>query len=187
MAFDEQPLSLEQYRQYLRLLFERLRLKPSLQAKFDVEDLVQETLLKAQRSLKQFRGKNAAAFKAWLKKIAERVAVDKARQFEGPQRNVKLEQELRKGLDESAAQLENWLPAPDESPSQQAIKHEEADQLDQALTQLPPDQQQAVRLRILEGCSLEDISRQMGRSTDAVGALFRRGLKKLRNLLDGLQ
>src|SRR6516162_7322970 len=104
MAFDERPLALGQYRDFLRLLFGWL--KPALQGKFDVSDLIQETLLRAQVKMKQFRGKTPAESKAWLRKIAQGILLDKVRQFHGPQRNVKLERQLRQDLEDSASQLD---------------------------------------------------------------------------------
>jgi RNA polymerase sigma-70 factor, ECF subfamily len=69
------------------------------------------------------------------------------------------------------------------SPSQKAMRQEQVLRLADALTQLPPEQRQAVELHHLQGCPLAEVARHMDRSKGAVAALLFRGLKKLRAIL----
>jgi len=182
MTPKEQPWSLAQYRNYLRLLAEPL--KPLLHAKLDPSDLVQETLLKAQGNLAQFRGNTEDERKAWLGKILQNIAIDKNRALTGAERDVRREQAVVQALHDSAANLDGWLPAAGDSPSQDAIKQEETDRLRKALDQLPSDQREAVELHYFHACKVKEISTRMKRSENAVGGLLRRGMEKLRQLLD---
>jgi RNA polymerase sigma-70 factor (ECF subfamily) len=53
----------------------------------------------------------------------------------------------------------------------------------EALDSLPEAQREALTLHYLQGWSLDDIGRQLGRSPSAVAGLIKRGLKQLRLLL----
>ena len=60
------------------------------------------------------------------------------------------------------------------------MQGELAMQLAAKMEALPESQQEALRLRYLEGMSLAEISEAMGRSDTAVAGLLKRGLRQLR-------
>ncbi len=66
------------------------------------------------------------------------------------------------------------------SPSQRLMRGERAVRLAAALACLPDEQAEAVRLRHLDGQSLEKIARHFGRSERAVAGLLYRGMMNLR-------
>jgi RNA polymerase sigma-70 factor (ECF subfamily) len=68
---EEAGRLLEPFRAYLRLLA-RLHLAPQVRGKLDPSDLVQQTLLRAYRSLDQFRGHSKAEWAARLRQILAR-------------------------------------------------------------------------------------------------------------------
>jgi RNA polymerase sigma-70 factor, ECF subfamily len=78
-----------------------------------------------------------------------------------------------------------WTPgAPQQSsPSQRAMRGEQAVALATALETLPPDQREAVRLRHLEGRSLNEIAAHLGRTPAAAAGLIKRGMQTLRERL----
>jgi RNA polymerase sigma-70 factor (ECF subfamily) len=174
--------SLERYREYLSLLA-RLHLHPRLQSKLDPSDLVQQTLLKAHENRAQWRGQGEAEMAAWLRRILANTLADVARAFGGAKRNVAREQSLEAALQESSARLEGFLNPGPSSPSNQAMRHEEMLRLASALAQLPQDQRAAVEWHHLQNCSVAEVAACLGRSERAVAGLLRRGLKKLRELL----
>jgi RNA polymerase sigma-70 factor (ECF subfamily) len=180
---DNHGPALEGYRDYLYLLA-RFQLDPRLKGKLDASDVVQQTLLQAHDKIDQFRGQSAEELAAYLRKILGNVLVDAARQFDAAKRDLAMERSLYAALEDSASRLDAWLAADQSSPSQKAVRHEEVQNLARALAQLPLDQRIAIELKHLQGWSLEEIGRNMGRSTTAVGGLLRRGLRKLRELMD---
>jgi RNA polymerase sigma-70 factor (ECF subfamily) len=96
---------------------------------------------------------------------------------------VALERSLEVALEESSSRLEEWLAVESTSPSGRLERQEQLFRLAEALGGLPEDQRQALDLKHLQGCSVEEIARRMGRSGTSVAGLLRRGLVRLRKLL----
>jgi RNA polymerase sigma-70 factor (ECF subfamily) len=179
-AVDDRPL--DGYYQYL-LLLARVHLDPRLVRKLDASDVVQQTLLEAYEQRGQFRGQNEAELAAWLRQILVHNLADALRGFRRAKRNVARERSLEDAIDRSSARLEVWISAEQSSPSQQAMQHERAVCLANALAELPDSQREALVLQHWHGRSLAEIAEQLGRSPTAVAGLLKRGLKQLRVLL----
>jgi RNA polymerase sigma-70 factor (ECF subfamily) len=177
---------LERFREYL-LLLARLQLDPRWQAKLDPADVVQQTLLQAHQARDQFRGQSAGEQAAWLRQILARVLANVARDLGRAKRDVGRERSLEAALEESSARLEGWLAAEQSSPSESVERHERLLRLAEALAQLPKDQREAVTLHHLQGWSLAELAKHLGRSEAAVAGLLHRGFKKLRELLQDVR
>jgi RNA polymerase sigma-70 factor (ECF subfamily) len=170
---------LERYREYLRLLA-RLHLGARLQAKLDASDVVQQTLLEAHQRRDQIRADSEEELKAYLRKILAHKLADAGRKYG---REVANERSIEAALELSSAHLKQLLAAEQSSPSQQAMRREMDVRLAEALAQLPPNQREAVVMKHLEGLSVKEISEHLGSTEAAVGGFLRRGLRKLRELL----
>src|SRR5438270_11608096 len=103
---------LERYRRYLGLLA-RLEVDRRLQGKLDPSDLVQEAFLEAHRDFAQFRGTTEAELLAWLRQVLVRNLANQVRRYLGTcGRDVRLERELSRGVEESSQALGRGLGAP---------------------------------------------------------------------------
>jgi RNA polymerase sigma-70 factor (ECF subfamily) len=174
----------ERYRQYLRVLA-RLQLDLRLQAKVDPSDLVQQTLLRAHERRAQFRGRTEAEFTAWLRQILAAQLAKALRRYATGARDLGLERSLEHALEESSARLEAWLATDAPSPSEQADRNEQLLRLAEALARLPEDQRRAVELHYVKGHTLAEVGDRLGRGKRAVAGLLFRGLKRLRQFLEG--
>jgi len=149
----------------------------------DASDIIQQTFLEAHRSFRQFAGADARELAAWLQRILDHKVAGAIRDHTILQkRNLRRDQ----SIDDShggLASLKQQLDAGLSSPSQKAIRGEEAQRLAKALTVLPDDQREAVRLRHLEGWALADIARHLGRSPAATAGMIKRGMQILRRQL----
>jgi RNA polymerase sigma-70 factor (ECF subfamily) len=169
---------LQQYRNYL-LLLARLRVGSRLRVKVDESDLVQETLLQAWRSFGGFRGHSEQELMQWLRCILARTVVDQMRHHGADKRNMALEQQLQRELDQSSRLMDVALRDREPSPSQNAVRHEWAKILADAMATLPADYQQVITLRHLEGMTLVQIAARLGRSADSIQKVWTRALMQL--------
>jgi RNA polymerase sigma-70 factor (ECF subfamily) len=180
--FPDAP-RLEQFRDYLRLLT-RVQLGSQGRGGLDPSDLVQQTLLEAYRQRDQFRGQGDEARGAWLRAILARNVADALRAQGRQKRDINRQRSLEAELEASSARLGAWLAAEQSTPSEQAVRHEQAVVLASALARLPRSQREALVLHYWQDCSLAEIAAQLDRSTSAVAGLLKRGLRQLRALLD---
>jgi len=180
---EDLEASLGRYRNYLKLLA-RLQLDRRLRGKVDPSDVVQQALLQAYERQEQYRGRSEGERAAWLRKILANCLIDTVRRFRAKARDVELEHTLERSVEQSSIRLEQWLTADSPSPSERVVRQEELIRLSESLAQLPEDQQLALELKHLQGCSVEEIGQQMSRTKAAVGGLLRRGMKSLRELME---
>jgi RNA polymerase sigma-70 factor (ECF subfamily) len=174
---------LESYRSYLALLA-RLQIGRWLQSKVDAEELVQETFLEASRDFPRFQGTTEAEWVGWLRQVLATNLADLVRRFRGTRRrDIRLERQLADELDQSSRVLDGALVAKQSSPSQQAVRHEQAVLLANMLGQLPEAYREVLILHQLQDLGFPEVARQMGRSVDSVKNLWLRALDRLRRLL----
>jgi RNA polymerase sigma-70 factor (ECF subfamily) len=172
--------AVEDYRDYLCLLA-RLQIDPRLRGKVDPSDVVQQTLVKAHQHREQFRGQTAAEQAGWLRRILVNTLVDAARKFG---RELDREFPLEQQVHDSSARLEAWLAADQSSPSEAAVRQEQLLRVARALARLPEDQRVAIELHHLRDLPVQDVAATMERTEASVAGLLRRGLKRLRELLE---
>jgi RNA polymerase sigma-70 factor, ECF subfamily len=168
---------MENCRRYLLLVANR-ELDSDLQAKAGASDLVQETFLEAQRDFAQFQGSTEAELLAWFRRILFNNLVNHARRYcETGKRQLAREVSIDAGG--SSSNLARVLDADTSSPSERAMKREEAESTERALERLPEQYRQVIHLRERDGQSFEQIGQLMGRSADAARMLWFRAVEHL--------
>ena len=121
-----------------------------------VEDIAQETFIRAYRALAQFRGE--AQFYTWLYRIAVNTAKKALMDLK---RNPTISENFFKSDDDDeTSPLENELTS-SETPDAVLASKEIAQIINAALEALPEDLRQAITLREIEGLSYEEISEAM--------------------------
>ena len=176
----------ERYRSFLIMLARvSLRDLGPMARKIDASDVVQEVLLQAHVALSQFRGTSSVELRAWLRTILANKLTDAVRYWLRGKRDVGLEQTIRESLGKSDGRIAILIHKTD--PRQRILIDEKLIRLAETLEMLPEDQQNAVELRHLYGCSVSEIASQMGRTRPSVAGLLRRGLGCLREHLKDLE
>jgi RNA polymerase sigma-70 factor (ECF subfamily) len=155
----------------------------ALWAKQSPSDLVQETLIEAQRRFGTFRGQSEAELLSWLTQILLTRIVDVSRRYKvAVKRNIAREVPLdSQPLDGHTAphRIAN-------SPAQRAIAEEESQQVNQALGRLSEEHRRVIELRNWELRSFEEIGTILGRSEDAARKLWSRAVQRLGKELEQL-
>lgn len=175
---------LESYRHYLRLLA-RMQLHTNLQVRVSPSDVVQESMLAAEKAFAQFQGETESELVAWLRRVLASRLADAARFHSALRRDVNSELRLDEAVDQSSMALHSLFPEVQDSPSQIVSKREEAVLLSEALQRLPADYAEVIVQRHLESKPFADISRSMNRTVPSVKAIWARAMASLRQQLGG--
>jgi RNA polymerase sigma-70 factor (ECF subfamily) len=140
-----------------------------LRSRADADEVVQEALWKAFAKLGQFRGD--ASFRTWL----FRILVNEAKM-----RRRSIHREAGHPVDASA-------PLRDNGPGTlaQLLEVERHRSVTQALSELPPRYQCVLRLRYLEGRSIDETASALKLTRAAAKTRQHRACKMLRTQLDG--
>ena len=134
----------------------------------DAEDLTQETFVRVFRSLDSYV---PGTFEGWLHRITTNLFLDQARR----------KQRIRFDAlsDERAARIASASPAPELAYADQTFD----DDVEAALSALPPDFRAAVVLCDIEGLTYEEIAEILGAKLGTVRSRIHRGRALLRTAL----
>lgn len=136
----------------------------------DVDDMVQNTFLKALESYDNFHFHSPGQLKSWLLTICRNTVIDQGR----AKTPIKLESEE---FDNIAASdnIEELLDG--------AIQKDEVQQIINKLETMEPIEQELVKLRVFEDMEFEEIGHVFDMSEAAAKMRFYRTIQKLKNLL----
>ena len=143
-------LVLKYQRKVLRLVSRLIR-DPA-----EVEDVVQESFIKAYRALPQFRGDSA--FYTWLYRIAVNTAKNHLVSLGKqpiPMTDLTSDEEDTESFDSGAVVADN------QTPESLLLSRQIAETVNRSIEALPPDLRAAITLREIEGLSYEEIAEAM--------------------------
>jgi len=162
----------------------RAQVETWIQGKVDASDIVQQTLLEAHRDFDRFSGGSKAEWLAWLKRILAHNAADFVRHYRGTaKRQQRREVRQTPPSDRSSIPGYGDPPAPGESPSQQAIRHDDELRLATSIAELSPDHAEVIMLRNLQRLPFDEVAERMGRTRPAVQMLWMRAIKNLQHIM----
>jgi RNA polymerase sigma-70 factor, ECF subfamily len=140
-----------------------------------LEDLAQETFVKAWRALEQFDGR--APFEHWLSRIAVRTALDHLRKRQRVRNEV--------GFDELGEGALDWLQT--DGGEGELAANSARELLDLAMRDLAPADRLVITLQEIEGRSVKEIAGLMGISGVAVRVRALRARARLKGALEKLK
>jgi RNA polymerase sigma-70 factor (ECF subfamily) len=171
-------LLFERYRRRLAVLL-RYKLGEKERGQLDIQDLVQETMLRAYRDLDSFTYRSPGSFLHWLSAIADHVIADAVR-YQGRARRHATEI-LRFRSDSNPLGPE---PADSLTPSRVFARAERLEALLRKMDELPEQYREALLLSKIEGLTTEEISELLQKTREAVALLVFRAVRRLRELLE---
>jgi RNA polymerase sigma-70 factor, ECF subfamily len=138
----------------------------------DSEDALQDTFLRAYRSLCDFEGRSS--FYSWLTRIAINSALMMLRKRRAHP-EVSFDLPFETGVD--MPQYEFKDPAP--NPEQVYVQRQQWVSMVNAIQRLEPGLQEAIRIRLAHGSSLKEIAQTLDISVAAVKSRIHRARKRL--------
>jgi len=143
------------------------RLKGQVQREVEVDDVIQESLLRALRAIERFEWRGEDSFWHWLGGIAVNV-IREAREHARRSPRVPLPCDP---------------PAESLTQSRSLRRDERFDRLQEAFDELSPDYQRVIHLARIQRLPIKNVAKIMKRSPDAVTHLLMRAVQKLRDAI----
>lgn len=147
--------------------FIRSRIRSAYRPRLDVDEILQDTFVRAFRSIGSFRGGGVEDLRRWLTGVAAHAVLS-------------AEEQARR---QRTLEIPESLPGKDVSPSRGLRREERFDRLQRALDALSRDHREVILLTRVDGLSLKEAAERMGQSPEAVRKLFWRALRELRSAL----
>lgn len=148
-------------------------LSPAIKNRYPVDDIVQETALRAMQKLDTLDADHDRAILGWLQTIAHRLVIDRIRKRD-PQLISDDDTHLVRQLTERAGEL---------TPSRQVSSEEIRLMLTLAMTRLSDIHRRVLHLRYVDGQSFTEIASTLETNVPAIRALYRRAMKRLQREL----
>lgn len=165
------------------LAFINKNMSDGLKSKVEADDILQEVSVSAVDSLSHMDFEQKTPFN-WLCYLADRKIIDNHRKyFQVQKRAAAREVKQHTGEDGEKQGFMDLLVASITSPSQAFSRGAKELKLLVALESLPEENQEAIRLKYVEGLPTKEIADKVGKSDVAVRVMISRSMVKLQDLL----
>jgi RNA polymerase sigma-70 factor (ECF subfamily) len=144
-----------------------------LRNRSDAEDVMQETFVRAYRSLGTFDAGKGVEFGAWINRICANCSIDALRRAQR-RSTMPLEGEALAGLSSGT---------PEDDPERSTRSREIRERIDRALDKLSPRQRMIFTLRHDMGCSIKEIARTVQTTEGSVKKHLFRAVEALKKRL----
>jgi RNA polymerase sigma-70 factor (ECF subfamily) len=161
--------------------FVEAHLDPMLRTRVDASDVVQEAQLEASRRLPDFLARRPMPFRLWLRRMAyERLLMLRRQHVDAARRSVEREVHLP---DRSSLVLAQNIIDPGGSPSKGLHLQEQAQRVQQALSQLKEANREVLLMRHYDGLSYDEIACIVGIEAATARKRAGRALVRLHSIL----
>lgn len=165
--------------------FIQRKLPDRLRGQIEPEDVAQAVYVETYRTIGRFKPTGQNAFFRWLTAIAKQRVLDELRKRDrlkrgGGRRRIS---HVRGAVAGSTMTLLDLIAVDSKTPTRSIARREAAAELNDALAELATPYREALRLRYIDGLSVEETARRLGRTAGAVQNLCWRALQKLREAL----
>jgi RNA polymerase sigma-70 factor (ECF subfamily) len=158
-------------------------LDETVRGKVAVSDVVQETLMRVQQKLPDFRGETENELLGWIRRILVNHIADVRKAYrQTDKRRIDREVRLNDDLDRSGIAMLQ-LAIDTATPGRAAVAGEELDRLKAAIAELSEEYRTVLSLRTWERLPFSDVGKRMNRSPDAARMLWSRAVQQLSSQL----
>ena len=158
----------------------------TMRARSGPDDLLQEVYIDVARQIVSFDNRGPGAFHSWLYAILGHKLTDARRAAYSQKRDARREVRPVASSDDSYWNLLDNLYVESGTPSRVIRREEALGALLSCVTNLSEAHRQVIQLRYLNGLSVDETAKRMGKTSGAVVALSKRALAALRNSMDQL-
>jgi RNA polymerase sigma-70 factor (ECF subfamily) len=176
---------LERHRDRLRRMI-AVRIDHRLSKRIDPSDVVQETMVLADRRLDAYLKEPPLPFYPWLRQLAwDQLVAMHRKHLYASRRSRRREEDVAPALsDESVAELASCLVDSAADPLQRLVRAELQDRVRAAIDKLPEAYREILVLRHLEQLSTAETAAVLAIGSSAAKMRHLRAIERLRELLD---
>ena len=144
----------------------------------DANELAQEVLLKAFRSIKSFKGDSL--FSTWIYKVTANVCLDEIRR-----RKKRMVVSLDEDIEYNDGEVKRQIPDNSPTPDVEAETNELKKAVNKSIQELPDDYKSMIILRDIQGFSYDEISKIVNCPEGTVKSRINRARQALKKILQG--